>query len=229
MKRLFVLVSLCLMAVGAFALDLGVTAGGRFDTCTTTTTATVLSTTITTEVNRQDLDLRFGLVATPAPWLQLGLGYFATGDKGGYTEITTGSSANKTIQDPDKRSLSFVAIEGLFRIPLRSGGLRLSPLVGAEYDMCVGATNASGTVLAASDITDADGNDAGFAYYSKLFLKAGISADFPLSRQVILRPWILAGFGLLSASDVDAKDAAPTTYSLFDFSVEAGMGLLFRL
>jgi len=217
------------MAVGAFALDLGIDAGGRFDTHTTTTTLTVFSSTVTTEVNRQDLDFRFGLVAMPFPWFQLGIDYFKTGDKGGYTEISSGSSKNKTNQDPDKRSLSFVAIEGLFRIPLRSGGLRLTPMIGAEYDFCVGAITASGTVLAASDITDADGNDAGFAYYSRLVLKAGVSADFPLSRQVILRPWLLAGYGLPSAKDADDKAAAPTSYSLFDFDIEAGMGLVFKL
>lgn len=229
MKRLSVVLMLCLMAVGAFALDLGVNVGGRFDTCTTTMTATVLSKTVTTEQNRQDLDFRFGLVMTPAPWLQLGVDYFATGDKGGYTKIGSGSSTSKTIQDPDKRSLTFVAIEGLFRIPMRSGGLRLSPMIGAEYDLCIGATNSSGTVLAASDIKDADGNDAGFGYYSKFFLKAGVSADFPLSRQVSLRPWLLAGYGLLSARDADNKAAALSSYSLLDISVEAGMGLSFRL
>lgn len=220
---------LCLMTVGAFALDVGVNVGGRFDTCTTTTTATVFSSTITTEQNRQDFDFRFGIVATPSPWLQLGIDYFETGDRGGYTEISSGTSTKKTIQDPDKRSMSFVAIEGLFRIPVRSGGLKLNPMFGAEYDICVGATDSSGAVLAASDIKDSDGNDAGFAYYSKLFLKAGISVDFPLSRQITLRPWLLAGYGFLSAHDADNKAAAPTSYSLFDFSVEAGMGLAFKL
>ena len=60
-------------------------------------TATVLSKTVTTEQNRQDLDFRFGLVMTPAPWVQLGVDYFATGDKGGYTKIGSGSSTSKTM------------------------------------------------------------------------------------------------------------------------------------
>lgn len=106
---------------------------------------------------------------------------------------------------------------GLFgKYPLQMGSLTLSPMAGVEYAM-----------LLSMQSNGYDVTDSAKDYFNRLWLKAGVCADFNAG-SMFIRPIATIGYGLENKNDKDAKDyyAAADSVSVtplkYDFAIAFG-------
>jgi len=215
MKKLVSLLSACMLATSAFALDLGVGVNGGMATSSNTQKIKYFdeSTTVT-----KYKDLGFEAFLT-TDYVQFGVGYLTRGNNG--STITVGGTPKDYPKTDEK--YSSIPLEILFRYPLPLGKLKVIPMAGLEYDICVGGTKANGDAIASSDLAD----------YNRLTAKLGLGLDIPLSRKLSLRPQALCGFGLYNQKESDTatsqKSGIYETWSYFDFSLTGGLVLAYKL
>jgi hypothetical protein len=216
MKKLVSLLSVCMLATSAFALDFGVGVNGGMSSSALHATTSIFAVTTDTVTKYKDLGFEAFLTTD---YVQFGMGYLSRGNNG--STITIGGTPNDYPKTDEK--YSSIPLEILFRYPLSLGKLKVIPMAGFEYDLCVGGTKANGDAIASSDLAD----------YNRLTAKLGLGFDIPLSRKLSLRPQALCGFGLYNQKESDTatsqKSGIYETWSYFDFSLTGGLFLAYKL
>jgi hypothetical protein len=232
LKKAIALVSACLLAASAFALDFnaGIGLNGGLET---STVKMALGTLMNTTTNQKYLD--FGAQAVVGfDYAQLGLGYLVKKDNGTSTTLVSSLlGTNKTTNtDPTDANISFISIEALGKYPVNVGGLRLIPMAGLEYDICVGKKGSDGKAVDLSKTVNSDGKTVGASYYNTLAAKLGVGAEFAVGEKILIRPQLLCSMGLYSAQNSDMKKAMESlgmTYSSFGFTFTAGVVVAYKL
>jgi hypothetical protein len=116
---------------------------------------------------------------------------------------------------------------GLFgKFPINMSGFTLFPMIGIQYDIGLSAKQTIGGVTREAESKDLP--DA----YNRLWVKAGVGADFNLTDSIFLRPSFLLGlnFGTKNLADtVKLATETPGTvaflYSGLDIRVALGLRL----
>ena len=237
MKRLACVLSACLLAASAFALDLGAGVNGG----SLSSTMSTKMDTSNLDIDKKDVtkygDINFGLVLS-TDYVQFGAGYLKLSNGGSsssgtqtvtvgsfktYTDLTGSSAATKA-------SYTYIPVQVLLRYPAKMGKITLIPMGGLEYDFCVAATGSDGKAITST--TDASGATTDLSYFNRLFAKVGLGFEIPVTKKIVLRPQALCSFGLYSKAESDYKthnDTSDTSYSFFDFDIAGGLVLAYRL
>lgn len=215
MKKLVSLLSVCMLATSAFALDLGVGVNGGMATSSNTKQIKYFDES-TTATKYKDLGFEVFLTTD---YVQFGMGFLSRGNNG--STITVGGTPKDYPKTDEK--YSYIPLEVLIRYPLPLGKLKVIPMVGLEYDFCTAATTGGGDTVASSNLAD----------YNLLTAKLGLGFDIPLSRKLSLRPQALCGFGLYNQKESDTatsqKSGIYETWSYFNFSLTGGLILAYKL
>lgn len=236
MKRLACVLSACLLAVSAFALDLGVAVNGGSLASKQSTDLKVLVTRTTEDKTTKLGELDFGLVLT-SDYVQFATGYLTRKNDGWSSTSTTVIGSTSTPGSGNgvatQESFAYIPLEILLRYPVFLGKLKLIPMGGLEYDFCVGATDSSGTAIQASSITDKQGAAAGFSYYNRLLAKLGLGLDIPVTKKIALRPQFLCSLGLYSPQEKDYSAYyvanGYTSWKYSDIAIAGGLVLAYKL
>jgi hypothetical protein len=235
-KRLACILSACLLAASAFALDFGVGVSGGSLSSKQSTDMKVLITRTTEDKTTKFNELDFGLVLT-SDYIQFSTGYLTRKNDGWSSTSTTAIGSTSTPgSDSDvatQESYAYIPLEILLRYPVFFGKLKIIPMGGLEYDFCVGATASDGSTIQSSSITDRQGAAVGFSYYNRLLAKLGLGLDIPVTKKIALRPQFLCGFGIYSPQEKDYSSYyvanGYTAYKYFDFDISGGLVLAYRL
>jgi hypothetical protein len=238
LKKAIALLSACLLAASAFALDFNAGIGLNGGLESSTVKLSFLGGLATQTAQTHQLD--FGAQAVAGfDYAQIGFGYLVKKDNGS-TTTTTSSIPGATVSDPvvvnpTDANYSFISIEALGKYPVNVGGLKLIPMGGLEYDICVGAKGADGKAVDLSKVTDFSGKTVGASYFNTLSAKLGVGAEFAVGEKIVIRPQLLCSMGLYSAQNSDAKktyESAGTelvTYSSSGFTFTAGVVVAYKL
>jgi hypothetical protein len=235
-KRLACVLSACLLAASAFALDLGVGVNGGSLSSKQSTDVKVLITRTTEDISTKFSELNFGLVLT-SDYVQFSTGYLTRKNDGwnSTSTIVVGSTSTPGSDSgvATQESYAYIPLEILLRYPVSLGKLRVIPMGGLEYDFCVGATSSNGASIQASSITDKQGSAVGFSYYNRLLAKLGLGLDIPVTKKLALRPQFLCGIGLYSPQEKDYSAYyvanGYTSWKYSDISLAGGLVLAYRL
>ena len=217
MRRLMVGMLLCVVAGGAFAVNLSAGGGLAVSTTSWNSSRSLAGTTVTVRDAFTPLSAKAFFDATYA---QVSLGLIVA------TSVT--QTGNTTTTSHHSETLSYLSLAGLLKYPLDLGSVVVFPLFGIEYDLNLSHGSpdyfeGSGGLLAAPTAAD----------YNQLWLKAGVGADVLLGRKLFIRPEVLVGVKPLNPDEANVVAAYQSvgyknvslTFLTIDFALLVGYRL----
>jgi hypothetical protein len=157
-------------------------------------------------------------------YFRIGAGYrLAVLGHQGQTQTVSGSTS--TVVDQDTGTKGYLSLSVYVKYPFHVGPFLLYPLLGLEQD----------TLLL---YLDANGNDVRgtlslqqLANENQVWIKAGMGADWPFSRNGYLRAELALGYKLPSQSESDSvanANAAGFNATLFTFEPDLALAIGFK-
>ncbi len=216
MIRHLVVLLLLAPAAGVFGLQLSGGLGLSLGASSSTASASSVTGNVTTSATTMATQTPLGVFAfVDASYAQLSVGYLVA--DGGSTNYYDSVGGVNTVAATLGLNLNttYLSFSAFAKYPFKVGRLTLFPLLGAEYDLNLVYTDASGTSLISSLASPSDAN--------QLWIKAGGGIDIPFSG-FYLRPEALLGYKLLNQTErntiTSAKAAGAAGASVVDLELE---------
>jgi hypothetical protein len=224
MKRLLVIAALLALTFTAFGqVQLSAGAGASFAPVWSSDSIEVGAVSMKTSAS---LNMITAKAFVDATYVEIGVGFTTNLKKQKAKGTFVGVPMTDYDINDDGPVGSWLAVQALGKYPFKVGSFDVFPLVGIEYDLNLGYKDPDGNDLKTGMDADEKAN------LNMLWIKAGVGADFSVSKSIFIRPEALFGYKLLSKLESDSvkdvKDAGGTEKTS-TFSVNVGVSVGYKL
>jgi hypothetical protein len=217
MKKLLALLVVLLLATGAFAQDINISAGAEID-------YNYMLIGFGTDPN--DNTIVFNALSIGAyvdiTYVSIGVSYiFSIGDPTGAVYVDgTKDEVNSDLFTAimEKTSISYLAITALGKYPFDVGGVTIFPMLGLEYILNL-SMEQDGTDM--KDTMTDEQKDS----LNDLFILGGVGADFNITESIYARVLALFAFNLTPDSPLGIMGGAENEWG---WTVKAGVAIGYR-